>query len=168
MSRVRVLVGTRKGAFILDADAARRDWSVAGPYFPGWEVYHLKASPQNPDRLYASQSSGWFGQVMQRSGDGGRSWQAVSNSFAYEGIPGTHQWYDGTPARGNSSASGTSSPRSTRRTPFMPGSRMPLCSVPPTVARAGTNSRASASMAPARLGSREQAGCACTPSCSIR
>jgi photosystem II stability/assembly factor-like uncharacterized protein len=97
MSRVRVLVGTRKGAFILDADAARRDWSVAGPYFPGWEVYHLKASPQNPDRLYASQSSGWFGQVMQRSGDGGRSWQAVSNSFAYEGIPGTHQWYDGTP-----------------------------------------------------------------------
>jgi photosystem II stability/assembly factor-like uncharacterized protein len=97
MSRVRVLVGTRKGAFILDADAARRDWSVAGPYFPGWEVYHLKASPQNPDRLYASQSSGWFGQVMQRSDDGGRSWQAVSNSFAYEGIPGTHQWYDGTP-----------------------------------------------------------------------
>ena len=97
MSQVRVLVGTRKGAFILTADGARKDWSIAGPHFPGWEIYHLKGSPLNPDRIYASQSSGWFGQVMQRSDDGGKSWRAADNKFLYDGVPGTHQWYDGTP-----------------------------------------------------------------------
>ena len=97
MSSVRLLVGTRKGAFILHSDARRRTWSVDGPHFAGWEIYHLKGSPVDPDRLYASQSSGWFGQTMQRSDDGGRSWEAVGNVFAYEGDPGTHQWYDGTP-----------------------------------------------------------------------
>jgi photosystem II stability/assembly factor-like uncharacterized protein len=97
MSRVRVLVGTRKGAFILSADGARRSWTVEGPHFPGWEMYHVKGSPLNPDRLYASQSNSWFGQLIQRSDDGGQSWQAVDNHFAYDGVPGTHQWYDGTP-----------------------------------------------------------------------
>ncbi len=97
MSRVRVLVGTRKGAFILGADGARRDWSIAGPFFGGWEIFHMKGSPADPDRLYASQSTGWFGQVMQRSDDGGQNWTTVGNDFPYEGIPGTHQWYDGTP-----------------------------------------------------------------------
>jgi photosystem II stability/assembly factor-like uncharacterized protein len=96
MSRVRVLVGTRKGAFILTADGKRERWDVAGPHFPGWEIYHLKGSPADPDRIYASQSSGWFGQVMQRSDDGGATWEAVGNEFAYDGVPGTHQWYDGT------------------------------------------------------------------------
>jgi photosystem II stability/assembly factor-like uncharacterized protein len=97
MARVRVLVGTRKGAFILSAEGARRNWSVAGPHFSGWEIYHLKGSPADPDRLYASQSSGWFGQIMQRSDDGGLTWSAVDNNFVYDGVPGTHQWYDGTP-----------------------------------------------------------------------
>ena len=97
MSRVRVLVGTRKGAFILEADGRRRDWTVSGPHFPGWEIYHVKGSPADPDRLYASQSSGWFGQVVQRSRDGGQTWETVGNTFAYDGVPGTHQWYDGTP-----------------------------------------------------------------------
>jgi hypothetical protein len=97
MSCVRVLVGTRKGAFILAADGARRDWTTEGPFFAGWEIYHLKGSPANPDRLYAAQSSGWFGQVLQRSDDGGKTWEAVGNDFRYEGVPGTHQWYDGTP-----------------------------------------------------------------------
>jgi photosystem II stability/assembly factor-like uncharacterized protein len=96
MSRVRVLVGTRKGAFVLNADGARKSWTVDGPYFPGWEVYHLKGSPADPDRLYASQSSGWFGQQIQCSKDGARSWAAVGNKFSYEGEAGTHQWYDGT------------------------------------------------------------------------
>jgi photosystem II stability/assembly factor-like uncharacterized protein len=95
--KVRVLVGTRKGAFILTADGKRERWSVDGPHFPGWEIYHVKGSPANPDRLYASQSSGWFGQVMQRSDDGGATWAPVGNDFAYDGVPGTHQWYDGTP-----------------------------------------------------------------------
>jgi len=97
MSGVRVLVGTRKGAFVLTADGARRDWTVAGPHFPGWEIYHVKGSPADPNRIYASQSSSWFGQVVQRSDDGGATWQPVGNQFAYDGVPGTHQWYDGTP-----------------------------------------------------------------------
>ncbi|HTW85699.1 MAG TPA: hypothetical protein VMD91_16640 [Candidatus Sulfotelmatobacter sp.] len=97
MSSVRVLVGTRKGAFVLTADGARRDWTVAGPHFPGWEIYHVKGSPADPNRIYASQSSSWFGQVVQRSDDGGATWQPVGNQFAYDGVPGTHQWYDGTP-----------------------------------------------------------------------
>jgi photosystem II stability/assembly factor-like uncharacterized protein len=96
MSKVRVLVGTRKGAFILTSDANRENWEVNGPHFAGWEMYHLKGSPVNPDRIYASQSSGWFGQTMQRSDDGGKTWEAVGNEFKYDGTPGTHQWYDGT------------------------------------------------------------------------
>jgi photosystem II stability/assembly factor-like uncharacterized protein len=97
MSRVRLLVGTRKGAFVLTADGTRRAWDIAGPFFAGWEVFHLKGSPVDPDRIYASQSSGWFGQVVQRSDDGGRSWNPVGNALHYDGVPGTHQWYDGTP-----------------------------------------------------------------------
>ncbi|MHB1487798.1 MAG: WD40/YVTN/BNR-like repeat-containing protein [Acidimicrobiales bacterium] len=97
MSGVRVLVGTRKGAFILTSDARRRDWDVSGPHFGGWEIYHMKGSPAAPDRLFASQSTGWFGQIIQRSDDGGRTWEPVGNQFNYEGVPGTHQWYDGTP-----------------------------------------------------------------------
>jgi photosystem II stability/assembly factor-like uncharacterized protein len=97
MSKVRVLVGTRKGAFILSADAKRKDWTVEGPHFAGWEIYHMKGSPADPDMIYASQSSGWFGQVVQRSKDGGKTWNAVGNQFPYDGVPGTHQWYDGKP-----------------------------------------------------------------------
>jgi photosystem II stability/assembly factor-like uncharacterized protein len=97
MSGVRVLVGTRKGAFILASDGKRETWDVTGPLFGGWEIYHVKGSPADPDRLYASQSSSWFGQVIQRSNDGGRTWEPVGNKFVYDGVPGTHQWYDGTP-----------------------------------------------------------------------
>ena len=96
MSGVRVLVGTRKGAFILTSDAGRKNWDVSGPHFAGWEMYHLKGSPADPNRLYASQTSGWFGQQIQRSSDGGKTWESVGNKFAYEGVPGTHQWFDGT------------------------------------------------------------------------
>lgn len=97
MSAVRVLVGTRKGAFILGADGKRDQWQISGPHFGGWEVYHLKGSPVDPRRIYASQSTGWFGQIIQRSDDGGQTWQPAGNQFVYEGVPGTHQWYDGTP-----------------------------------------------------------------------
>src|SRR5438309_11128391 len=96
MSRVRVLVGTRKGAFVLTSDATRERWDIGGPHFGGWEIYHLKGSPADPNRLYASQSSGWFGQVIQRSNDGGKTWEPVGNEVVYDGVPGTHQWYDGT------------------------------------------------------------------------
>jgi BNR/Asp-box repeat protein len=120
MSKVRVLVGTRKGAFILTSDGKRRRWEVSGPSFGGWEIYHLKGSPVEPNRLYASQTSGWFGQIIQRSDDGGRTWhqpgtppgeetttpegmpKGESNKFVYDTSPETgkplttHQWYDGT------------------------------------------------------------------------
>ena len=97
MAAVRVLVGTQKGAFILTSDGSRRDWEVSGPHFGGWEIYHMAGSPADPDRIYVSQSTGWFGQLIQRSDDGGRTWQAMGNEFAYDGVPGQHQWYDGTP-----------------------------------------------------------------------
>ena len=111
MSKVRVLVGTRKGAFILTADGKREKWKVSDLQLGGWEVYHVKGSPIDPNRLYASQSSGWFGQVLQRSDDGGKTWnppgggatmspegmpKGESNKFVYEGAVGTHLWYDGT------------------------------------------------------------------------
>ncbi len=94
MSGVRVLVGTKKGAFILSADGKRESWTVDGPHFAGFEMYHVKGSPLNPNRLYASQTSGWFGQLMQRSDDGGKTWEAIGNEFAYDGDPGTHLFYD--------------------------------------------------------------------------
>ena len=121
MSGVRVLVGTRKGAFILTSDGKREKWQVSSPHFAGWEMYHLKGSPADPNRIYASQSSSWFGQIIQRSDDGGKSWhqpgtpegeptttpdgmpKGESNKFVYDTSPETgkplttHQFYDGTP-----------------------------------------------------------------------
>ena len=104
MSKVRVLAGTRKGAFVLESDGKRKDWKVSGPHFTGWEIYHMKGSPADPNRIYASQSSGWFGQVIQRSNDGGKTWEAPgggvtmapsgmpmgeSNKFVYDASPDT-------------------------------------------------------------------------------
>jgi len=97
MSRVRVLVGTKKGAFVLTSDGKREKWDISGPHFAGWEIYHVKGSPVNPNRIYASQTSGWFGQVMQRSDDGGKTWEPIGNEFKYEGEVGQHLFYDGTP-----------------------------------------------------------------------
>jgi len=119
MSEIRLLVGTRKGAFILTSDGKRKQWDVSGPHFAGWEMYHLKGSPVEPNRIYASQTSGWFGQIIQRSDDGGNTWhqpgtppgeptttpdgmpKGESNKFLYDTSPETgkplttHQWYDG-------------------------------------------------------------------------
>ena len=118
MSGVRVLVGTRKGAFVLSSDGKRQKWDVSGPHFAGWEMYHLKGSSADPNRIYASQTSGWFGQIIQRSDDGGKTWiqpgtppgeqtgpggmpKGESNKFVYDtsaetGKPlTTHQFYDG-------------------------------------------------------------------------
>ena len=97
MSRVRVLVGTKKGAFVLEADGKRDKWRVDGPHFGGWEIYHMKGSPADPSRIYVSQTTSWFGQIVQRSDDGGKTFEAVGNKFEYATVPGTHQWYDGTP-----------------------------------------------------------------------
>ncbi len=97
MSEVRVLVGTKKGGFVLTSDGKREKWAIDGPHFAGMPIYHMKASPVDPNRIYASQTSDWFGQVLQRSDDGGKTWAPVGNKFVYEGTPGTHEWYDGTP-----------------------------------------------------------------------
>ena len=96
MSKIRLLVGTKKGAFVLTSGGKRRRWEVSGPHFAGWEIYHLKGSPVDSNRVYASQTSGWFGQKIQRSDDGGKTWEPVGDKFAYDGVPGTHKWYDGT------------------------------------------------------------------------
>src|SRR4030088_279204 len=81
----------------MTADGKRERWDISGPHFAGWEIYHLKGYPVDPNRLYASQTSSWFGQLIQRSNDGGKTWEPVGNKFVYDGVPGTHQWYDGTP-----------------------------------------------------------------------
>jgi photosystem II stability/assembly factor-like uncharacterized protein len=96
MSGVKVLVGTKKGAFILTSDAKRKSWNVDGPHFGGWEIYHMKGSPVDPNRIYVSQTSSWFGQMIQRSNDGGKTWEAMENKFQYDGAIGTHQSHDGT------------------------------------------------------------------------
>ena len=119
MSAIRVLVGTKKGGFVITSDGTRQKWKVSGPLFSGWEIYHMKGSPTDPNRIYASQTSGWFGQVIQRSDDGGKTWitpgskpdelkspegmpKGESNKFVYDTSPETgkplttHQWYDGT------------------------------------------------------------------------
>jgi photosystem II stability/assembly factor-like uncharacterized protein len=97
MSGIRVLVGTHKGAFVLTSDGTRKKWDVSGPHFGGLEIYHLKGSAVDPNRIFASQASDWFGQVVHRSDDGGMTWQTAGNEFKYDGDTGTHQWYDGTP-----------------------------------------------------------------------
>src|SRR5512132_2384944 len=97
MSGVRVLVGTRKGAFVLTADGKRDRWDVSQPHIRGYEISHVKASPADPNPIFASHPSSWFGQAIQRSNDGGQTWEPVGNKFIYDGVPGTHLWYDGTP-----------------------------------------------------------------------
>jgi photosystem II stability/assembly factor-like uncharacterized protein len=97
MSSVRVLAGTRKGIFILNSDGKRESWNIDGPHFGGLQIFHVKGSPIDPKRLYASQTSDWFGQLIHRSNDGGKTWETVGNEFVYKGEIGTHQWYDGTP-----------------------------------------------------------------------
>lgn len=87
MSSVRVLIGTKKGAFLMSADGKRQDWEISGPHFGGWEIYHMKASPVDPDRIYASQSTAWFGQVVQRSDDGGQSWRPINNGLRSDFMP---------------------------------------------------------------------------------
>src|SRR5216117_2236265 len=114
-----MLVGTRKGAFILNSDGTRKSWDVQGPLFPGWEIYHLKGSPVDPDRLYASQSSGWFGQVMQRSSDAGKTWETVGNQSLSKAEVGPNKCNTASPPQKKFSGCGTSSLRSTTPTRYM-------------------------------------------------
>ena len=168
MSRVRVLVGTRKGAFVLESDGKREQWTINGPHFGGWEVYHVNASPADPNRIYASQSSGWFGQLIQRSNDGGLSWEPVGNKFVYDGVPGTHQWYDGTPHPWEFKRVWHLEP-----SPFDPdlvyaGVEDAALFRTGTAAKRGRSFRGCGNMARGRGGSQGRGGCACTRSCWTR
>ena len=176
MSKLRVLVGTRKGAFILTADGARKRWKVSGPHFAGWEIYHVKGSTVDPNRIYASQTSAWFGQIIQRSDDGGKSWNTPGSS------PEELKGPDGTPKaesnklfttesqaringmtapsiRGNSSAFGIWSPLYTIPNMFTQGWKTRRCLNQRMAENRGTNCPVSGSSTPARNGNRAQAEC---------
>ena len=185
MSSVRLLVGTRKGAFVLTSDAKRKDWKVDGPHFAGWEIYHVKGSPVDPNRLYASQSSAWFGQIIQRSDDGGKTWETPgsspedlkgpegmpkgeSNKFVYDGIPAHTCGTTARSIRGNSNGSGIWSRRSIIPITFTRAWKTPRCSNRKMAANRGTNCPVCANTIPARNGSRAQAECVCTRLLSIR
>ncbi len=169
MSGVRVLVGTRKGAFILTSDGKRENWDVSGPHFGGWEIYHLKGSPADPNRIYASQSSGWFGQLIQRSDDGGKTWEPVGQQVRLRRRPRhapvvrRHAASVGVQARLAPRAVADRSGHGLRR-------RRGRGAVPHDRRRRrrGTSCPGCASTAPDRTGSRAPAACACTRSSSIR
>ena len=160
MSGVRVLVGTRKGAFILTSDGKRANVGrSAGPTSRAGRSTTSKGSPADPNRLYASQSSGWFGQLIQRSDDGGKTWEPVGNEFAYDGVPGTHQWYDGTPAPLGVQA--RLAPRAVARptrTPSTPGSRTRRCSASTDGGKTWQELPGLRGHGPGRAGSRAPAG----------
>ncbi len=173
MSGVRLLIGTQKGAFIATSGGARRDWAINGPLFGGWEMYHLAGSPADPNRLYrAKQSSSWFGQIIQRSDDGGASWYPVGNEFVYSGATGTHQWYDGTPHPWGVRGEGLAPPRAVGNLTRTYGLRRrrgrgALSSASFDGGQgAGARWTASERMQPGPIGNPAPVACACTHSSS--
>ena len=191
MSKVRVLVGTRKGAFILSSDGKREKWDVSGPHFAGWEIYHMKGSPADPNRIYASQCSGWFGQIIQRSDDGGKTWHqpgtpkdqpppppgppvGESNKFVYDaseqtGKPlTTHQWYDGTQHPWEFKRVWHLEPSLTEPDTVYAGIEDAALFRSTDGGEAGRNCLDFAAATPGLAGSQEPAGCACIPFFSIR
>jgi photosystem II stability/assembly factor-like uncharacterized protein len=83
MPRVMVLVGTRKGCFLLESDGDRRDWEVRGPFCEGWPVYHAVHDAET-DTIYAAAASEWHGAGVWRSDDRGATWTLSSEGLAYE------------------------------------------------------------------------------------
>src|SRR6266436_2806720 len=187
MSGVRVLVGTRKGAFVLTSDGKRERWDVSGPHFAGWEIYHVKGSPADSNRLFASQTSGWFGQIIQRSDDGGKTWtqpgtppgerttpegmpKGESNKFVYDsssetGKPlTTHQWYDGTQHPWEFKRVWHIEPSLTDPDTVYAGVEDAALFRSKDGASRGRNSLDCAATARGPSGSRARVGCACTPS----
>jgi photosystem II stability/assembly factor-like uncharacterized protein len=78
-----VLVGTRKGCFILESDADRRDWKVRGPYCEGWPIYHA-VHDADSGAIYAAAASEWHGAGVWRSTDLGETWELSSEGLAYD------------------------------------------------------------------------------------
>ena len=80
--RVRLLVGTKKGAFILESDEARRDWSVRGPMCEGWPVHDIIVEPGSGALLVAA-GNAWYGPAVWRSEDDGETWTHSSSGLTY-------------------------------------------------------------------------------------
>src|SRR5450755_2011440 len=74
-------VGTRKGAFVLTSDGTRKECDINGPHVAGWGISHVAGSPADPNRLYASETGGWFGQLVGGSDDGGLTWVLRATKF---------------------------------------------------------------------------------------
>jgi photosystem II stability/assembly factor-like uncharacterized protein len=83
LARTLLLIGTRKGLFILESDAGRRDWNLRGPYCESWPVYHAVVE-QTSGTIYAAAASEWHGSAVWRSGDLGETWTLSSEGLAYD------------------------------------------------------------------------------------
>jgi photosystem II stability/assembly factor-like uncharacterized protein len=83
MAQTVLLVGTRKGCFVLESDADRRDWNVRGPYCEGWPIYHA-VHDSDSGAIYAAAASEWHGAGVWRSNDLGESWELSSEGLAYD------------------------------------------------------------------------------------
>jgi photosystem II stability/assembly factor-like uncharacterized protein len=82
MSPIILLVGTRKGCFVLEGDEDRRSWTTRGPFCEGWPVYHAVLDSAS-GTIYAAAASEWHGAGVWRSSDLGESWELSSNGFGY-------------------------------------------------------------------------------------
>ena len=130
MPDVQLLVGTPKGAFILDSDADRRDWSLRGPLCEGWPIHDLIVEPSS-GAILAAGGSPWYGPAVWRSDDDGVTWTHSSEGLSYG---------DGRGRVRRSPRSGAS-PRD-RTAPCTPASSRPVCSGVATAGRPGRTSRA--------------------------
>jgi photosystem II stability/assembly factor-like uncharacterized protein len=83
MSKTVVMVGTRKGCFLLESDEARRDWTMRGPYCEGWPIYHV-IHDADSGTVFAAAASEWHGASVWRSPDLGETWEQSSEGLAYE------------------------------------------------------------------------------------
>ena len=82
MPQTVLLVGTRKGCFVIESDADRRDWTLRGPYCEGWPVYHAVHDPQS-GAFYAAAASEWHGSAVWRSTDRGETWEHSSEGLTF-------------------------------------------------------------------------------------
>ena len=80
--RVLVLLGTKKGAFILESDAGRRSWTLRGPFCETWPMNHVIADPAS-GTIYGGGGDEWFGPAVWKSTDLGASWTHSSEGLAY-------------------------------------------------------------------------------------
>src|SRR5262245_9120929 len=83
MSRTVLLIGTRKGCFLLEDDGARKNWELRGPFCEGWPIYHA-IHDASSGAIYAAAASEWHGSTIWRSPDLGTTWEQSSEGLAYE------------------------------------------------------------------------------------